>query len=113
MSLRAALTHPTVWLLAVVMFCCQTGSYGLSFWVPSIVKGLTGYSEFAVGMFTAIPYVAAALAMVLVGLSSDRTGERFLHVAIPSLVGAAGFLAVGYMHVARARDARAVHRRGR
>ena len=97
-SLRAALTHPTVWLLAVIMFCCQTGSYGLSFWVPSIVKGLTGYSEFAVGMFTAIPYVAAALAMVLVGLSSDRTGERFHHVAIPSLVGAAGFLAVGYLH---------------
>ena len=90
--LRAALTHPTVWLLAIVMFCCQTGSYGLSFWVPSIVKSLTGYSEFAVGMFTAIPYVAAALAMVLVGLSSDRTGERFLHVAIPSLVGALGFL---------------------
>jgi len=96
-NLRAALTHPTVWLLAVVMFCCQTGSYGLSFWVPSIVKSLTGYSEFAVGMFTAIPYVAAALAMVLVGLSSDRTGERFLHVAIPSLIGALGFLAVGYM----------------
>jgi MFS transporter, ACS family, tartrate transporter len=97
LNLRAALTHPTVWLLAVVMFCCQTGSYGLSFWVPSIVKSLTGYSEFAVGMFTAIPYIAAALAMVLVGMSSDRTGERFMHVAIPSLIGAAGFLAVGYM----------------
>ena len=97
LNLRAALTHPTVWLLAVVMFCCQTGSYGLSFWVPSIVKGLTGYSEFGVGMSTAIPYIAAALAMVFVGMSSDRTGERFLHVAIPSLIGAAGFLAVGYM----------------
>jgi len=97
-GLRAALTHPTVWLLAVIMFCCQTGSYGLTFWVPSIVKGLTGYSEFAVGMFTAIPYIAAAAAMILVGMSSDRSGERFLHVAIPSLVGAAGFLAVGYLH---------------
>lgn len=97
-KLRAALTHPTVWLLAIVMFCCQTGSYGLSFWVPSIVKSLTGYSELAVGMFTAVPYIAAALAMILVGRSSDRSGERFYHVAIPSLVGAAGFLAVGYMH---------------
>ena len=96
-KLRAALMHPTVWLLAVVMFCCQTGSYGLSFWVPSIVKNLTGYSEFMVGMLTAIPYIAAALAMVLVGYNSDRSGERFLHVAIPSMFGAAGFLAVGYM----------------
>jgi D-galactonate transporter len=96
-NLGKALTHPTVWLLAIVMFCCQTGSYGLSFWVPSIVETLTGHSEFVVGMITAIPYVAAALAMVLVGRSSDRSGERFLHVAIPSLIGAAGFLAVGYM----------------
>jgi MFS transporter, ACS family, tartrate transporter len=98
LKLGAALRHPTVWLLAIVMFCCQTGSYGLSFWVPSIVKGLTGYSEFAVGMFTAIPYVAAALAMIFVGMSSDRSGERFLHVAIPSVIGAAGFLAIGYLH---------------
>jgi len=97
-GLRAALTHPTVWLLAVVMFCCQTGSYGLSFWVPSIIQSLTGYPEFAVGALTAVPYIAAALAMVLVGRSSDRSGERFLHVAIPSVIGAAGFLAMGYMH---------------
>jgi len=97
MQLSAALLHPTVWLLAVVMFCCQTGSYGLTFWVPSIVNGLSGYSEFEVGLFSAIPYIAAAAGMILVGMSSDRTGERFLHVAIPSLVGAVGFIAVGML----------------
>ena len=102
LNLRAALTHPTVWLLAVVMFCCQTGSYGLSFWVPSIVKGLSGYTEFEVGMLTAIPYIAAALGMMLVGMSSDRTGERFLHVAIPSLIGAVGLPRGGLHAVARA-----------
>lgn len=95
MQLRAALLHPTVWLLAVIMFCCQTGSYGLTFWVPAIVNGLSGYTEFEVGLFSAIPYIAAAAGMVLVGMSSDRSGERFLHVAIPSLVGAVGFIAVG------------------
>jgi len=81
------------------MFCCQTGSYGLTFWVPTIVKGLSGYSESEIGVFTAFPYIAAALGMILVGWNSDRTGERFLHVAIPSLIGAAGFIAVGYMVV--------------
>ncbi len=96
-SLAAALMHPTVWLLAIVMFCCQTGSYGLTFWVPTIVKGLSGYSEFQVGLYSAVPYIAAAIGMILVGRSSDRTGERFLHVAIPSVVGALGFIAVGYM----------------
>ena len=97
LELAAALKHPVVWLLAIVMFCCQTGSYGLTFWVPSIVKGLSGYSDMEVGFFTAIPYVAAALGMVLVSMSSDRTGERFLHVAIPSFVGAMGFIAVGML----------------
>jgi D-galactonate transporter len=99
MQLRAALLHPTVWLLAVVMFCCQTGSYGLTFWVPAIVNELSGYSEFEVGLFSAIPYIAAAAGMILVGRSSDRSGERFLHVAIPSLVGAVGFIAVGLFSV--------------
>ena len=96
-SLRAALMHPTVWLLAIVMFCCQTGSYGLTFWVPTIVKGLSGYTELEVGLFSAIPYIAAAVGMVLVGRSSDRSGERFLHIAIPSVFGALGFIATGFL----------------
>jgi MFS transporter, ACS family, tartrate transporter len=96
-NLRAALLHPTVWLLAIVMFCCQTGSYGLTFWVPTIVNGLSGYSELEVGLFSAIPYIAAAAGMVLVGRSSDRSGERFMHVAVPSLAGAVGFVAVGLL----------------
>ena len=29
-GVREALRHPTVWLLALIMFCCQTGSYGLT-----------------------------------------------------------------------------------
>jgi len=94
-EIGVALRHPTVWLLAIIMFCCQTGSYGLTLWVPTIVKGLSGFTDLQVGLFSAIPYVAAAIGMVLVGRSSDRTGERFLHVAIPSLIGAIGFVATG------------------
>jgi MFS transporter, ACS family, tartrate transporter len=96
-GLRDALLHPTVWLLALVMFCCQTGSYGLTFWVPTIVKGLSGYTELEVGLFSAIPYIAAAAGMVLVGRSSDRSGERFMHIVIPSVFGALGFMATGFL----------------
>lgn len=95
LSFGAALEHPTVLLLAIIMFCCQTGSYGLTLWVPTIVKGLSGYTDFEVGLFSAVPYIAAAAGMILVGRSSDRSGERFLHVAIPSVVGALGFIATG------------------
>jgi ACS family tartrate transporter-like MFS transporter len=94
-SVSQTLAHPTVWLLALIMFCCQTGSYGLTLWVPTIVKGLSGYTDLEVGFFSAIPYIAAAIGMVLVGRSSDRSGERFLHVAIPSAIGALGFVAIG------------------
>ncbi|MEO8017664.1 MAG: MFS transporter [Pseudomonadota bacterium] len=96
-GVRDALRHPTVWFLAVIMFCCQFGSYGLTFWVPSIVKGLAGYSNLEVGFLSALPYIAAATGMVLVSRSSDRSGERFLHVAIPTAIGAAGFIAVGFL----------------
>jgi ACS family tartrate transporter-like MFS transporter len=90
-SLKVALLHPTVWLLCLVMFCCQTGSYGLNLWIPQIVKEISGQGNLMVGFITAIPYIGAALAMLWIGHRSDRTGERFLHVAVPSLIGAAGF----------------------
>jgi MFS transporter, ACS family, tartrate transporter len=91
-GVREVLAHPTVWLLAAIMFCCQTGSYGLTLWVPTIVKGLSGFTNFEVGLISALPYIAAAAGMVLIGRSSDRTGERFMHVAIPTAIGAVGFV---------------------
>jgi nitrate/nitrite transporter NarK len=97
-SVRQALQHPTVWLLALIMFCCQAGSYGLSFWVPTIVKGLSGFTNLEVGFFSALPYVAAAIGMVLISRSSDRSGERFMHVAIPTAIGSLGFVATGLLH---------------
>jgi len=97
-SVIEALRHPTVWLLALIMFCCQAGSYGLTFWVPTIVKGLSGFTNVEVGFFSALPYVAAAVGMVLISRSSDRSGERFLHVAIPTAIGSLGFIATGLLH---------------
>jgi ACS family tartrate transporter-like MFS transporter len=92
-SLRTAMLHPTVWLLCFVLFACQCGSYGLTLWVPQIVKNLSGFADLMVSFITAIPYVAATGAMLWIGFSSDRSGERFLHVAVPSFIGAAGFAA--------------------
>ncbi|RPI57158.1 MAG: MFS transporter, partial [Lysobacterales bacterium] len=95
-GLKAALVHPTVWLLGLILFACQSGSYGLTLWIPQIVQGLSGLSNLAVSMISALPYVAAAIGMIAIGTSSDRTGERFLHIAIPSAVGGLGFIAAAY-----------------
>lgn len=96
-SLRTAMLHPTVWLLCFVLFACQCGSYGLTLWVPQIVKSFSGYSDLMVSFISAIPYIAATGAMLWIGFSSDRSGERFLHVALPSFVGAAGFAASAFI----------------
>ncbi len=97
-SLAQALLHPTVWKLALIMFTCQTGSYGLTLWVPQIVKGWSKLGDLQIGMISALPYAAAAAGMVLIGISSDRRNERFLHIAIPSAIGALGFVASAYLH---------------
>jgi ACS family tartrate transporter-like MFS transporter len=96
-GLRAALTHPTVWLLGLILFACQCGSYGLTLWIPQIVQGLSGLGDLAVSMISALPYVAAAIGMIAIGSSSDRTGERFMHIAIPSAIGALGFIAAAFL----------------
>jgi ACS family tartrate transporter-like MFS transporter len=96
-GLKRALLHPTVWLLAAIMFACQTGSYGLTLWVPQIVKGLSGFSDLEVGLISAIPYLGAAIGMVAIGVSSDRSGERVLHIAVPCAVAAIGFAAIGVL----------------
>ncbi len=67
--------------------------YGVSFWLPQILQQLSGYPSTAVALISAIPYVVAAVGMVVVGASSDRSGERRWHVAVPALIGALGFAA--------------------
>ncbi len=51
-----------------------------------------------VALISAIPYVVAAVAMVIVGAHSDRTGERCGHVAAAAFVGALGMIASAYVH---------------
>ena len=96
-GLGAALVHPTVWLLGIVIFACQCGSYGLTLWIPQIVRGLSGLSNLEVSMISALPYAAASVGMIAIGASSDRRNERLLHIAVPSAIAAVGFMASAYL----------------
>ncbi len=84
----AALRMGTIWILALVYFGLNAVSYGMSMWLPNLIKSLSGMSNLAIGVLSAIPYVAAALTMVFVGLHSDRSGERRWHTAVPAFAGA-------------------------
>lgn len=75
-------------LLSLVYFGLNTVSYGVSLWLPTLIKSLSGMSNLEIGVLSAIPYIAAAIAMVVVGLHSDRSGERRWHTAMPAIAGA-------------------------
>ena len=88
-----------VWLLAIVYFGMNCTIYGISFWLPKLIKAQAGFSNVQIGFLSAIPYVAAAVVMVLVGLHSDRTAERRMHVTICAVVAAAGLAVAAYTPV--------------
>jgi MFS transporter, ACS family, tartrate transporter len=93
-SLRLALRNPMVWWLGLSYFLLVVALYGFALWLPQLVKASGDFSNFEVGVITAIPYAFAAIGMVLVGRHSDRTAERHLHLVGPALAGAVGFVAV-------------------
>jgi len=90
---RAALTDISsilwdvrVWGFSFIYFSAVACAYSIMFWLPTAVRALSGISAFAIGLLAAIPYLAAAIAMVIVGAHSDRTGERDWHLALPAFV---------------------------
>lgn len=86
-----ALASPAVWLLGATYACIGVGFYGISLWLPQILRQMSGLGPLALGLLTALPFAGAAVAMVANGRHSDRTGERRWHLAVPCLLGAAGF----------------------
>jgi D-galactonate transporter len=91
-SLGQMFANPRVWLMALIYFCFVMGLYGVSFWLPTIIKTTGVTDTFNIGMLTAIPYATAAAAMILIGQSADKQRERRWHVAIPALLGSIGLI---------------------
>jgi ACS family tartrate transporter-like MFS transporter len=88
---RQTLRHlRQVTLLTVAYFFMAATVYGFNFWLPSIIKGLSGLSNLQVSLISAIPYCAGLGAILLTGWSSDRTGERRWHAALPMMVASVG-----------------------
>ena len=84
-----------VWVLCAIYFTLMIGLYGISFWLPTIVKafGVKGYLP--VGLITAIPYAVAVVGMILLSRHSDRTGERRMHYVLNVTAGGIGLILSG------------------
>lgn len=89
-SIWEAFRHRNVLLLAIGYFCAVTAAYGFNFWLPTILKGLSGYTNLQVSAISALPYCAGLVAMLFVGWSSDRRRERRWHTALSLLTVSTG-----------------------
>jgi D-galactonate transporter len=90
--IRTVLSSPRVWLMSAIYFCFVMGLYGVSFWLPTIIKQTGVKGALDIGLLTAIPYGCAVVGMVLMAYSADRSGERRWHIALPALAGSVGLL---------------------
>ncbi|MEW9583895.1 MFS transporter [Paraburkholderia sp. DGU8] len=91
LSIKAFIGDRRLWLMATIYFCVVLGQYGLTFWLPTIIRKSGVADPLWVGIFTAIPYLCAIIALPLIGMSADRLRERRFHLAVPMLIAAAGF----------------------
>ena len=89
----AAFRDARVWLLAAIYFGGTTSTYGMTFFLPSITEGMKGLSIPMRTVVAMLPYFCSLLAMLYNGYSSDRSGERRWHTAVPYLVFGTGLVA--------------------
>ena len=91
-SLSAVFKNPAIWAFGLIYFCIQSGVYAINFWLPSIIKSLGFSDTLVIGWISAIPYLLAAVFMLLVGRSADLHKERRWHLVVPMLMGAVGLV---------------------
>lgn len=95
-SFWAVLVSPRIWMLSLVYFGVSTTMYGVTLWLPTVIRALSGLSYFWTGAVAVLPFLVTVIVMVWVGMRSDRTGERRWHTAIPAFVAGAFLVVAGY-----------------
>ena len=85
-----AFAEPKVLKLCFIYFLWVIGFWGFNFWMPTVLKGLSGWSTQLIGGAIAIPMTAALIVQLIVGHTSSKTGDRVWHVAGTLFVGAIG-----------------------
>jgi MFS family permease len=88
----AIVKDPRVWLMCLIYFSFVMGQYGLTLWMPTLVKATGVQGNLQIGLLSAIPFGCAIVAMNLIGRSADRKRERRWHLVVPALMGCVGFI---------------------
>lgn len=91
--LRDVFRNSSLMKLVALNFFYQTGDYGYTLWLPTILKNLTGANMAGVGLLAIVPFVATIIGIYVISMLSDKTGKRRLWVMISLLCFAAALLA--------------------
>jgi ACS family tartrate transporter-like MFS transporter len=87
------LTDPRVWLLIVLYFTVAVGTNAGGLFLPEVIRNrFPDLKEVQIGLIAAVPSVCGLIAMLVNGAWADRTGKPRLHVAIPGLMAAFGWM---------------------
>ncbi|PRP79243.1 hypothetical protein PROFUN_13036 [Planoprotostelium fungivorum] len=90
-AFRSTFTDWQVALYCMIYVPLVTPLYSLSFFLPTLVKGM-GYQNLTANLMSAPPYLIALLGVVSLSFTSDRWMERGFHVALPAFLASLGFL---------------------
>jgi ACS family tartrate transporter-like MFS transporter len=96
-GLKEMLADRRIWILMIPDFSIVVSLYALNFWLPLMVHGM-GYSIRETGFIVALPYLLAMGAMVALGVSSDKSGNRAGHVAFAAFLAALGVVGAMTAH---------------
>ncbi|TCR80146.1 MFS transporter [Rhizobium sp. BK376] len=94
-SVRRALVDPRVLLMCLIAVGLVIGTTGIAIWMPQFIKQF-GLSNIQTSFVSAIPPAFMAVAMIVVGRHSDKTGERVWHTAGPFLASTVGFVMAAF-----------------
>ncbi|WP_370849713.1 MFS transporter [Megasphaera sp.] len=85
-----AFTDPKVLKLCLIYFLWVVGFWGFYFWMPTVLKNLSGWSTSLIGGAIAIPMMAALVVQLVIGHTATVTGDKVWHVFGCLAVGAVG-----------------------
>lgn len=91
-SLMSLVKNPMLWVMMLIYFCFVMGQYGLTLWMPTLIRASGVASNVTISLLGAIPFICAIIAMVIFSRSADHYRERRWHLVVPALLGAVGFV---------------------
>lgn len=97
-TLGQAVRDREVLKLCLIYFLWTTGFWGFNYWMPTILKEVSGWSNQGIGNAFAAAMTVSLVASALTGYSSSRTGEKRWHGALHLWLAAVGMLGGAFVH---------------